>query len=153
MIYQVLCGKRSCPRVCVRVCHCPAGLARSRQLLAMQRNRREMSQPRTFRLSALSPDYLAKVDFTSEARHHFGVLNQPKHKHLAEHYPTHNYHYAALPFTRVLRPFTSFALLIGFMVALTIVLVTGYILNGANLVPHYEPTPVNYPPYEWMWEN
>ncbi|KKL05090.1 hypothetical protein LCGC14_2609520 [marine sediment metagenome] len=42
-----LCGKSSCPEACVRVCHCPIGLVRSRELFAMYRNRREMSRPRT----------------------------------------------------------------------------------------------------------
>jgi len=27
-----LCGKNPCPRICLRVCHCPAGLERSRML-------------------------------------------------------------------------------------------------------------------------
>lgn len=35
------CGKQSCPYICVRVCHCPAGLARMRELLALARNKRE----------------------------------------------------------------------------------------------------------------
>lgn len=39
MTYASLCGRRSCPGACTRVCHCSAGLARSHQLLGMYRNR------------------------------------------------------------------------------------------------------------------
>lgn len=35
-----LCGRLECPRVCSRVCHCEAGLRRSRALLAQQAQRR-----------------------------------------------------------------------------------------------------------------
>lgn len=57
-----LCGKQSCPRVCVRVCHCPAGLARSRWLLGMLRNRREMSRDRALSHPTISPP----VEYDSE---------------------------------------------------------------------------------------
>ena len=35
-----LCGKRYCPHVCERVCHCPAGKARGIYLLNLQALRR-----------------------------------------------------------------------------------------------------------------
>jgi hypothetical protein len=35
-----LCGRLECPRICSRVCHCPAGLRRSRAKLAEQARRR-----------------------------------------------------------------------------------------------------------------
>jgi hypothetical protein len=35
-----LCGQRYCPRVCERVCHCPAGKAREVYLLNLQALRR-----------------------------------------------------------------------------------------------------------------
>ena len=35
-----LCGRLACPRICTRVCHCPAGLRRSRARLAAQAARR-----------------------------------------------------------------------------------------------------------------
>ena len=35
-----LCGRLECPRVCSRVCHCEAGLRRSRARLAEQARRR-----------------------------------------------------------------------------------------------------------------
>jgi hypothetical protein len=35
-----LCGRLECPRVCSRVCHCEAGLRRSRASLAEQARRR-----------------------------------------------------------------------------------------------------------------
>lgn len=35
-----LCGERYCPRVCERVCHCPAGKAREMYLLNLQALRR-----------------------------------------------------------------------------------------------------------------
>jgi len=35
-----LCGQRYCPRVCERVCHCPAGRAREMYLLNLQALRR-----------------------------------------------------------------------------------------------------------------
>ena len=30
---KTLCGRRSCPRICEQVCHCPAGQVRSIHLL------------------------------------------------------------------------------------------------------------------------
>jgi hypothetical protein len=35
-----LCGQRYCPRICERVCHCPAGKAREMYLLNLQALRR-----------------------------------------------------------------------------------------------------------------
>ena len=35
-----LCGRLQCPRICARVCHCEAGLRRSRVRLAEQARRR-----------------------------------------------------------------------------------------------------------------
>lgn len=35
-----LCGARQCPRICSRVCHCEAGLRRSRAQMAKQAARR-----------------------------------------------------------------------------------------------------------------
>jgi hypothetical protein len=35
-----VCGKRYCPRICERVCHCPAGRAREIYLLNLQALRR-----------------------------------------------------------------------------------------------------------------
>lgn len=35
-----LCGRRRCHRTCERVCHCPAGRARARELLNLQRLKR-----------------------------------------------------------------------------------------------------------------
>jgi len=67
-VQTALCGKQSCPSICVRVCHCPAGLARSHQLAAAYRNRRVMSKPRASPAVPLSPAYQAKVEAPSEPR-------------------------------------------------------------------------------------
>jgi len=40
-----LCGRQECPRICSRVCHCPAGLRRSRARLAAQAVRRYRVAP------------------------------------------------------------------------------------------------------------
>lgn len=65
---ETLCGKRKCPGLCQRVCHCPAGLERSRELLGMLRNRREMSRPRASLYSLFPPERWSRVEFVSQAR-------------------------------------------------------------------------------------
>jgi len=52
-----LCGKPVCPRICTRVCHCEAGLALGRVLLAQQAVRRYERQ----RLQAVVAQFEANV--------------------------------------------------------------------------------------------
>ena len=148
-----LCHRYPCPGICVRVCHCPAGLVRSHQLLGMLRNRREFSRPRPSRHFGLPPERWPEVEFIPQARHNSGILNQPEHKKPTRYLPTRHDEYAAPSFSRNLKWLTSRAILIGFVVLMSVVIAWGFIENGPNLVPHYDPNPVNYPPYEWMWEN
>jgi hypothetical protein len=51
-VSYALCGSevRSCPGICVQVCHCQAGLARSRRLLASQAVRRHLRRRHLRRL-------------------------------------------------------------------------------------------------------
>ena len=46
-----LCGRKRCPRICERVCHCPAGRARARELLNLHRANRHQR-----RLLAAEPE-------------------------------------------------------------------------------------------------
>lgn len=84
-----LCGKRSCPSICVRVCHCPAGLARSHWLAGMLRNKREMSRPRASLSPALSPAREYDSEFESETR---DPLNQTRSRVMTR---ANWYHYHA----------------------------------------------------------
>ena len=63
-----LCGHYPCPRICVRVCHCPAGLARSRELLGMYRNRRLVLRSGLRPQGGLPPERWPEVEVISEAR-------------------------------------------------------------------------------------
>jgi hypothetical protein len=80
-----LCGRLECPRMCSRVCHCQAGLRRSRRLLAerarrrfaVRANRRQEEICARIRKSHLCPQICQRVggcflprdgDHPSEAR-------------------------------------------------------------------------------------
>ena len=69
-----LCGQRYCQHICSRVCHCPAGLARSHELLGMYRNRRLVSGPRASPPAPLTPEYQAEVEAPSEPRTPLSIL-------------------------------------------------------------------------------
>ena len=68
------CGQKYCPRICSRVCHCPAGLARSKELLAMYRNKRLMSKPMASPALPLTAEYQAKIEAPSEPRTPLSIL-------------------------------------------------------------------------------
>jgi hypothetical protein len=80
-----LCGRLECPRMCARVCHCEAGLRRSRRLLAeramrrfaLKANRRQEETCTRIRKARLCPQICQRVggcflprdgDHPSEAR-------------------------------------------------------------------------------------
>ena len=68
------CGQKYCPRICSRVCHCPAGLARSRQLAGMLRNRRLALRSGLRTQGGLPPERWAEVEAPSEPRSPFDIL-------------------------------------------------------------------------------
>jgi len=84
-----LCGRRSCPGVCSRVCHCPAGLERSRQQFAQYRNKllavRQGLRPQVAVAVDCDPEFAPE----SQTRACCGVLNQPEHKRPPRFYRTH----------------------------------------------------------------
>lgn len=144
---ETLCGLRSCPSICQRVCHCPAGLARSHELLGMLRNSREMSKSRASLYSVFPPERWGGVEFIPEARLNFGVLNQPEHGRPSQFYPTHNYRQAPVPYTRQLKSYTAWAFLTGLLVFMGIVILLGLAINGGDFVPDYEPPQIYF--QEW----
>lgn len=105
----------------------------------MQRNRREMSRPRASLSSPLSPEYQAQVEFISEARHNFGVLNQPQHGKPSQFYPTHNYRQSAPLYGRILKLNTSWTILVAFLIFMALVIAFGLHISGGDFVPGYEP--------------
>lgn len=133
-----LCGKSPCPRICVRVCHCPAGLARSRELAGMSRNRRLAVRGKGGVSPSLTPEYQEQVEFVSQARHYFGAINQPERRKFPRFYPTHNYRQAKPPFGHALKFVSTWSLLMAFLVFMCLVLTWGVITYGPSLTPSYE---------------
>lgn len=120
-----LCGKSPCPGICERVCHCPAGLARSHWLAGLYRNRRLVLK------RGSSPSLIE-----SEAR-----------PHQREHYPISKAKQEAVPYTRNLKPYTSAAVLAGLLLFMGIVVLIGITLNDGDFAPGYEPPRTYY--QEW----
>lgn len=139
-----LCGKTPCPRVCVRVCHCPAGLARSHEHFAMYRNRREMSQGRASPSRPCPPNVDPTTGEISEARHFIGKIKEqalfnlfgppqfPKHRKPSK--------YGG----RLLSPYASTAILAGLLTFIGIVVLLGLLINQGDFAPNYEPQKGNY---------
>lgn len=139
-----LCGENSCPRICVRVCHCPAGLARSRTLLGMQRNRREMSRARASPHPVLSRAREYDDEFTPEALHNPGTLNYPGHSGPIRHFPTHDWKQANSYGQKGLGTFSSTASFIWLLLFMSIVVLIGITLNGGNFIQGYTPPETFY---------
>lgn len=142
-----LCGKSPCPRLCQRVCHCPAGLARSHELAGMYRNRREKSKPRASLLFLFPRERWHEVEFISQSRHNFGVLNQPQHKKPSRLLPTHNYRQQSVPYTRQFKPFTSIIFTTIILLIMGLVVFFGVLANDGDFCPGYEPPPIYH--QEW----
>lgn len=140
-----LCGKKKCPGICIRVCHCQAGLARSKELLGMLRNRREMPGVETSLYSLFPPERWHEVEFQYEARHQSGVFNQPEHKKPPRFYHTHFEPKKVVPYTRALKPLLSWAFVTGLFVFIGIVILLGLAINGGDFAPGYEPPQI----YTW----
>lgn len=75
------CGRRSCPGVCARVCHCPAGLARSREQFAMYRNRRLALRFGLRPAGGPPRQRWEDVEFLPPVKHDFGALNSLRPAH------------------------------------------------------------------------
>ena len=144
-----LCGQSPCPRVCTRVCHCPAGLLRSREQFAMYRNRREISQTRVSPYRPVPPGENPITGEISQTRHYLGQLKEGVLYNLigAKKYPVS--HKPTKYVNRCLKPLASWAILTGFLAFMSIVILIGLLVYGPSLSPTYEIEPVYTPPY-WM---
>lgn len=138
-----LCGKQPCPRICIRVCHCPAGLARSHELAGMYRNRREISRGRASRLLPSSEARQSQVEFIPEAQHNFQLLNQPQHRKQLLTFPTRYERQTPPPYTKNLKLQTSTAFLIALLIFTAIVVGIGLYISQGDFTPNYEP-PASY---------
>lgn len=144
-----ICGHSPCPAICVRVCHCQAGLARSRWLLAMQRNKRDMSKPRSAPAYPWPQTKGQQYRLPSEPRHSFGAINAPQYKKPNRLSKGRDTGEIPNPITRNLNWLTNPTLLIGFLLLLVLVLTYGYLVNGSQLIPTYEVPHISVPDTPW----
>lgn len=146
-----LCGKDPCPAICVRVCHCPAGLARSRWLLAMQRNKREMSKPRASPAHPWPQTKGQQYCLPSEPRHSFGAINAPQHRQPNRVIKGRDTGTFRRPDTGNLTWVTNPTLLIISLLLLALVLAGAYLVNGPQFIPNYEPPHIEVPDNYGAW--
>ncbi len=117
-----LCGQVPCPAVCVRVCHCPAGMARVHWLWLIRRGYRVGERPVPW-MRSHPPEPIDRSKLT---------------------FPTHTEKQAAIYGTSQLKPWASRAVLLSILAFMAIVLLIGFITNGPNLVPHYRAPDIYY---------
>ena len=134
-----LCGKNPCPGICSRVCHCPAGLARSRQLAGMLRNRRLALRSGLRTQGGLPPEQWAEVEFISQTRHNFGVLHQPNRKKPSQDYPTHIEPKPSVPYTSWAKQWLAPVSVSVILAIMGLVVFFGIVANQGNFAPGYEP--------------
>lgn len=149
---KALCGKKSCPRVCERVCHCEAGLERVHYLWLLRRGYRAKSELYPSSRRACPPGVDPDTGEIYQRRYTLGRLKEGALYNL---FGASKFGTSRQPIrlgSRLLKPYTNPTLLIIFTIIFTIVLLAAFIINGSNLVGTYELEVPNYPPYEWMWE-
>lgn len=122
-----LCGKSLCPGICTRVCHCETGLARGRQLLAMQRNKREM-----LRRKASPQPQPTSTDQRSTA-----PQSEPRAASLHP-CPTHYFDQQPPPCSGTIHALTSTVILTLLAVFMAVVITLASLINGTSVVGHYD---------------
>lgn len=143
-----LCGRYPCPGVCVRVCHCEAGLERSREEFAMYRNRREIYRTRASPNPSIPFGVNPETGEIYRTRYSLGRLKEAV---LSNVFGTKEYPERRKPSkygTRSLQSVSSWAPLLAFLILLWLVLTWGFILLGDNLVPTYTVPNVIYQDWE-----
>lgn len=145
------CGRRTCPGICVRVCHCPAGLARSHQLLTALRNRRELFRSRPLNGRPCPPNVNLNTGEILDIDHHFNALVKPTRRRPFRYQPTGREPRQSGYGSRNIQWLTSATILTGFLVLVAILLTYGFIVNGTSITGHYQVPNVNtYDP--WWYE-
>jgi len=134
-----LCGQYPCPRVCVRVCHCPAGMERVHFLWLLRRGYRPASEPRPSSSRPCPPN----VDPTT------GEISQPRYSkaHFKEDIMSFLFGKKIYPKRRkptrygtlALKPYASTAILTCLLVFIGIAVLLGTIILEGDFAPGYEP--------------
>jgi len=134
-----LCGRSPCPQICVRVCHCEAGLARSRWLLARQKEKRELSRTRAASKPRKAPAWLKASS---------SLLGALFGQHIGRK-ETQRRGTAAL---RKKAPTLGLScnFLIATLLLLALVLAWGYLQYGSSLTPVYKAE--NVITYDYWWQ-
>ncbi len=160
MALKSLCGQHPCPYMCVRVCHCPTGLARSKEQFAMYRNRRlavrggtSPQEPVSRTRPSPSQARLRHIDEIT------GEIFEPEHRLrlmtsqiLTELIGAEEHPRRTTPLIigrRLLQTYTTPLLLLLGILAVTAVTIYGLIINGLAIIPSYRADDVHTPPY---WE-
>lgn len=147
-----LCKKRSCPSICHRVCHCPAGLERSHQLLGQLRNRRLFLKGGFNKPSVFPRGRWREVEVDGTCS------REPNQGNCLEGYPPRRlfpFHYQEIGSPRLassMFAYKNWWLAVIFAVIIAAVVAFGFLAGGGNLSLGYTADQPNYPPCEWMWE-
>lgn len=142
-----LCGQYPCPRVCVRVCHCPAGMERVHFLWLLRRGYRPASEPRPSSSRPCPPNVDPTTGEISQPRHYLGKVKEAVLYNLfgAQQYPKRRrpIRYG----TTNLKPYASTAILTCLLAFVAIVIAFGFLVNGPQIIPGYEVP--NVIAYDW----
>lgn len=117
LIMMSLCGKRPCPGVCSRVCHCQAGQTRVHWLWLIRRG---------YRVGTPTKPWMKRVKSDARAP-------------ATQTYPTHNWKQAPPYGQGNLRQYASTAFLTGLLALIALVIALGLIFNGPSIIGYYEP--------------